>query len=216
MNDTVFFKNKELVSMFFGNKKVNQIFFGTKMVWSDEGTSLEPTLLDRDIWAREFSTETQTNRCTGFIFYTPTVTHSWSGIQGKSIIANLYNPICGIAELSDNMDGTYLMTKWLYVDNSQNSVNDTGEIIDGNEIYYMKNTYNSSKLLNSWDGNFTVGKLYAITIEERYVNYSVVTGDKTTLVSATSKGFEDWAIGDNQWPINLRVSSHKIYGEILV
>ena len=80
----------------------------------------------------------------------------------------------------------------------------------------MKNTYNSSKLLNSWDGNFTVGKLYAITIVERYVNYSVVTGDKTTLVSATSKGFEDWGVGNNQWLITLRVSSHKIYDEILV
>lgn len=123
--------------------------------------------------------------------------------------------MCGIAEITDNSDGTYQMSKWVYADSSHNSVINAGETISGSAIYYMKSTYSSGSLLNSWAGSFEAGKLYAIAITERYVTYGIVTGDKTTLVGAT-KGFEDWGVGNNDWLIKLKVSSHKLFGEILI
>lgn len=175
------------------------------------------TLINKNAWACEYVTP-PSGDCTGFIFYAPSTTHSFTSIEGKSTRTLLYgshNSICGMAEITDNGDGTYQMSKWVYVDSGHNSTIATGETIDGNAIYYMKNTYSSSGLVNSWAGSFETGKLYAIAICERYADYGIVTGSKTSLVGA-EKGFEDWAIGNDGWLIKLKTSSHTIYGEVLV
>ena len=215
--DTVFFKNKELVSLFFGNKQVKQLFFGKKLVWSEEDSTETPTLIDRDTCAGEYSTKT--DNTTGFILYAPTVTHSWSSMQGKNAKNVTYNMESAICLLSDKGSNIYHIDQWLYKDTSALSCIDAGETISGSEIYYLKSTYNSSSILNSWDGKFTAGKLYGITIIQTYDgSYDVVTGSKTTLVGATSP-FYIWALGntgEGQGYMDLKVSSHKMYGEISV
>lgn len=203
----------KIESMFFNNHKVHDVFYGIHHIWTEASTGIISIL--KSVWADEYGSKSNTGVV--FILYQPTVTHSFTSMRGLSTNVSTINSYACIVELTDNNDNTFTMNKYVYYDGSQAAdCIDSGLVdTDNNELYYFSSTYNSSKTLNSWTGQFEAGKSYALSVIKLYseVDYRIATGTKTALVGSTGC-YYDWPLANNALS-TLKKSATGIYGEII-